>query len=134
MATFNEATGNLLDADVDALVNTVNTVGVMGKGIALQFKNAFPANYEAYRLACKEEAVRLGHGPAGGRVSKDEAAGRGERAHGRSEPGKDRKALQPERRERPGPPRPGRSGTRPRRAGEGPVSRHPLPVAASPPR
>lgn len=60
MATFTEATGNLLDADVDALVNTVNTVGVMGKGIALQFKNAFPANYEAYRLACKEEAVRLG--------------------------------------------------------------------------
>ena len=60
MTTFTEATGNLLEADVDALVNTVNTVGVMGKGIALQFKNAFPDNYEAYRRACKDEAVRLG--------------------------------------------------------------------------
>ncbi|MCY3786465.1 MAG: macro domain-containing protein [bacterium] len=60
MATFSENTGNLLEADVDALVNTVNTVGVMGKGIALQFKNAFPANFEAYRRACKDEAVQLG--------------------------------------------------------------------------
>lgn len=60
MATFTENTGNLLEADVDALVNTVNTVGVMGKGIALQFKNAFPENFEAYRRACKEEAVQLG--------------------------------------------------------------------------
>lgn len=60
MATFTENTGNLLQADVDALVNTVNTVGVMGKGIALQFKNAFPANFEAYRRACEEETVRLG--------------------------------------------------------------------------
>ena len=60
MATFTENTGNLLGADVDALVNTVNTVGVMGKGIALQFKNAFPENFEAYRRACKEEAVQLG--------------------------------------------------------------------------
>ncbi len=60
MTTFTEATGNLLEANVDALVNTVNTVGVMGKGIALQFKNAFPANYQAYRRACEEEAVRLG--------------------------------------------------------------------------
>jgi O-acetyl-ADP-ribose deacetylase (regulator of RNase III) len=45
-------TGNLLNADVDALVNTVNCVGVMGKGIALQFKQAFPAMFEAYRKAC----------------------------------------------------------------------------------
>ena len=60
MATFTENTGNLLEADVDALVNAVNTVGVMGKGIALQFKNAFPANFEAYRRACNDEAVRLG--------------------------------------------------------------------------
>ena len=44
--------GNLLTADAEALVNTVNTVGVMGKGIALQFKRAFPANYTAYRAAC----------------------------------------------------------------------------------
>src|SRR5580704_3057353 len=50
-------TGNILDADVDALVNTVNTVGVMGKGIALQFKQAFPQNYEAYQRACKRGEV-----------------------------------------------------------------------------
>lgn len=60
MTRFTEEKGNLLEADVDALVNTVNTVGVMGKGIALQFKNAFPDNYEAYRHACENEAVQLG--------------------------------------------------------------------------
>ena len=52
--------GNLLEADVDALVNTVNTKGVMGKGIALQFRRAFPTNYEAYRAACEVGEVRLG--------------------------------------------------------------------------
>jgi O-acetyl-ADP-ribose deacetylase (regulator of RNase III) len=55
-----EGHGNLLTADVDALVNTVNTVGVMGKGIALQFKRAYPANYQAYRAACARDEVRLG--------------------------------------------------------------------------
>jgi O-acetyl-ADP-ribose deacetylase (regulator of RNase III) len=55
-----EGHGNLLTADVDALVNTVNTVGVMGKGIALQFKRAYPANYAAYRAACARDEVRLG--------------------------------------------------------------------------
>jgi O-acetyl-ADP-ribose deacetylase (regulator of RNase III) len=55
-----EGRGNLLTADVEALVNTVNTVGVMGKGIALQFKRAFPANYAAYRAACERGEVRLG--------------------------------------------------------------------------
>jgi O-acetyl-ADP-ribose deacetylase (regulator of RNase III) len=53
-------TGNLLEADVDALVNTVNTKGVMGKGVALQFKRAFPANYKAYRAACAAGEIRLG--------------------------------------------------------------------------
>lgn len=53
-------TGNLLEADVGALVNTVNTEGVMGKGVALQFKRAFPANYKAYRAACQAGEVRLG--------------------------------------------------------------------------
>ncbi len=43
-----EGKGNLLEARVDALVNTVNTVGVMGKGIALQFRRAFPDNFRAY--------------------------------------------------------------------------------------
>jgi len=55
-----EGHGNLLTADVDALVNTVNTVGIMGKGIALQFKRAFPANYRAYRSACTRGEVQLG--------------------------------------------------------------------------
>ncbi len=44
--------GNLLEAQAEALVNTVNTVGVMGRGIALQFQRAFPSNYAAYRKAC----------------------------------------------------------------------------------
>lgn len=52
--------GNLLEADVQALVNTVNTVGVMGKGIALQFKQAYPENYEAYAKACKAGEVEPG--------------------------------------------------------------------------
>ncbi len=52
--------GNLLDAPVDALVNTVNTVGVMGKGIALMFKEAFPENFRAYEDACKREEIRVG--------------------------------------------------------------------------
>jgi O-acetyl-ADP-ribose deacetylase (regulator of RNase III) len=52
--------GNLLDADVEALVNTVNTVGVMGKGIALQFKRKFPENFAAYERACKAGALHPG--------------------------------------------------------------------------
>ena len=53
-------TGNLLEADAEALVNTVNTVGVMGKGIALQFRQAFPANYDAYRKACDQGELEPG--------------------------------------------------------------------------
>ncbi|MBW7865769.1 MAG: macro domain-containing protein [Candidatus Hydrogenedens sp.] len=49
--------GNLLEADAEALVNTVNTVGVMGKGIALQFKKAFPENFAAYKRACDGNEV-----------------------------------------------------------------------------
>jgi O-acetyl-ADP-ribose deacetylase (regulator of RNase III) len=52
--------GNLLEADVEALVNTVNTVGVMGKGIALMFKEAFPDNYRRYREACDRGEVQVG--------------------------------------------------------------------------
>ena len=51
------AHGNLLQADVEALVNTVNTAGVMGKGIALQFKQAFPANFAAYEKAAKRGEI-----------------------------------------------------------------------------
>jgi O-acetyl-ADP-ribose deacetylase (regulator of RNase III) len=54
------ARGNLLMAEVDALVNTVNCVGYMGKGIALQFKQAFPANFKAYEAACAAEEVMPG--------------------------------------------------------------------------
>lgn len=54
------AKGNLLDAPVEALVNTVNTQGIMGKGIALQFKQAFPAMFRDYEKACKAGEVRLG--------------------------------------------------------------------------
>ena len=52
--------GNLLEADVEALVNTVNTVGVMGRGIALQFKRAFPGNYAAYRHEFEEGRLAPG--------------------------------------------------------------------------
>lgn len=55
------AQGNLLTAPTDALVNTVNTEGVMGKGIALQFKNAFPTMFTTYAQAAKAGQVRLGH-------------------------------------------------------------------------
>jgi len=59
MITFH--TGNLLQSNAFALVNTVNTVGVMGKGIALQFKNEFPHNYAVYREACKNHQLEVGH-------------------------------------------------------------------------
>lgn len=52
--------GNLLEDDASALVNTVNTLGVMGKGIALQFKQRFPANFVAYAQACKLGQVHTG--------------------------------------------------------------------------
>ncbi|EJF54215.1 putative phosphatase, C-terminal domain of histone macro H2A1 like protein [Saprospira grandis DSM 2844] len=52
-----EITGDLLDSPAEALVNTVNTVGVMGKGIALQFKKKFPNNFMLYKKACQEGKV-----------------------------------------------------------------------------
>ena len=52
--------GNILKDDAEALVNTVNCVGVMGKGIALQFKKAFPGNFKAYAAACRREEVTPG--------------------------------------------------------------------------
>jgi O-acetyl-ADP-ribose deacetylase (regulator of RNase III) len=57
---FKITRGNLLKADVEALVNTVNCVGVMGKGIALQFKQAFRDNFQAYASACREGKVKPG--------------------------------------------------------------------------
>ena len=52
--------GNLLDADVEAIVNTVNCVGVMGKGLALQFKQRFPENFHQYQQACQAGEVKAG--------------------------------------------------------------------------
>jgi len=52
--------GNLLAAPAEALVNTVNTVGIMGRGIALQFKQAYPAMFRDYERACKAGEVTLG--------------------------------------------------------------------------
>jgi O-acetyl-ADP-ribose deacetylase (regulator of RNase III) len=50
-------TGNIFEADAGALVNTVNCVGIMGRGIALQFKKAFPLNFKAYAAACARSEV-----------------------------------------------------------------------------
>jgi len=52
--------GNIFESEAQALVNTVNTIGVMGKGIALQFKKAFPNNFKAYYKACKNNEVAIG--------------------------------------------------------------------------
>ena len=52
--------GNILESEADALVNTVNTQGVMGKGIALQFKNAFPSNYKVYQDICRNGNFQIG--------------------------------------------------------------------------
>ena len=52
--------GDLFQEDVEALVNSVNCVGVMGRGIALQFKKTFPENFKAYAQACKRGEVQPG--------------------------------------------------------------------------
>jgi len=53
-------TGDILRADAEALVNTVNCVGIMGRGIALQFKNRFPQNFKTYKAACDAKLVEPG--------------------------------------------------------------------------
>lgn len=55
-----DSSGSLLDAEVEALVNTVNTVGIMGKGIALQFKRAFPDMFKDYERVARHGQIRLG--------------------------------------------------------------------------
>lgn len=52
--------GNIFDAEVEGLVNAVNCIGVMGRGIALQFKKRFPANFKAYEAACRRGEVQPG--------------------------------------------------------------------------
>ena len=51
--------GNVLAEDAEALVNSVNCVGIMGRGIALQFKKAFPDNFKAYAVACRRGRIPL---------------------------------------------------------------------------
>lgn len=51
---------DIVTADVEALVNTVNCVGIMGRGIALQFRKAFPENFEAYKAVCDRGELRPG--------------------------------------------------------------------------
>lgn len=58
MITYTQ--GNLLESPAEALVNTVNTVGVMGKGIALMFKERFTQNFDLYAAACKAQTVQTG--------------------------------------------------------------------------
>jgi O-acetyl-ADP-ribose deacetylase (regulator of RNase III) len=60
MPVIELASGNLLEAPAEALVNSVNTVGVMGKGIALQFKRAYPDMFKAYAAACKAGELEVG--------------------------------------------------------------------------
>ena len=60
MANIELRSGDIFKADAEAIVNTVNCVGIMGRGIALQFKKAYPANFRAYEAACKAGEVQPG--------------------------------------------------------------------------
>jgi O-acetyl-ADP-ribose deacetylase (regulator of RNase III) len=55
-----EVIGNLFESKAEALVNAVNCVGVMGKGLALEFKKRYPAMFEDYAERCERKQVRLG--------------------------------------------------------------------------
>jgi O-acetyl-ADP-ribose deacetylase (regulator of RNase III) len=59
-AMIEYTSGNILKCEADALVNPVNCIGVMGRGLALKFKNDFPENYRAYEAACRRKAVQPG--------------------------------------------------------------------------
>lgn len=52
--------GNISEAKTEAIVNTVNCVGIMGRGVALQIKKAFPKNFKAYKIACEHGEVQPG--------------------------------------------------------------------------
>ena len=52
--------GNLFDSPAQVIVNTVNTVGVMGKGIALEFKKRYPQMFEKYKRACENHSLTIG--------------------------------------------------------------------------
>ena len=53
--------GDMFDSETEAIINTVNLVGVMGKGIALQFKERFPENFAVYRKACRDKTIDIGN-------------------------------------------------------------------------
>ena len=73
MTTFESRSGDIFEEDVEAIVNTVNCEGVMGKGLALQFKRRYPENFEEYAVACAEGKIRPGrmfvHQPASRQTS-----------------------------------------------------------------
>jgi O-acetyl-ADP-ribose deacetylase (regulator of RNase III) len=58
--TLIHKTGNLFDSDADALAHGVNTKGLMGAGIAVEFKHRYPNMYTAYKVACKEGEIKPG--------------------------------------------------------------------------
>lgn len=60
MTKFKAIIGDLFESDAQTLVNTVNCVGVMGKGVAAEFKKRFPAMFEDYVRRCDQKSVRLG--------------------------------------------------------------------------
>ncbi len=51
---------NIVNVKADALVNSVNLVGIMGKGVALAIKEAFPENYKLYKKACETKQIDIG--------------------------------------------------------------------------
>ncbi len=57
---MNYTKGNILESNIAVIINPVNTVGVMGKGLALQFKQKFPTNYKIYKEACKNKTIDIG--------------------------------------------------------------------------
>ncbi len=57
---MNYKKGNILESNTEVIVNPVNIVGVMGKSLALQFKQKFPTNYKIYKEACKNKTIDIG--------------------------------------------------------------------------
>jgi len=57
---MNYTKGNILESKTEVIINLVNTVGVMEKGLALQFKQKFPTNYKIYKEACKNKTIDIG--------------------------------------------------------------------------
>jgi O-acetyl-ADP-ribose deacetylase (regulator of RNase III) len=51
---------DIFSQEVDAIVNPVNTIGISGKGLALEFRKRYPANYQEYRRICKEKKFNIG--------------------------------------------------------------------------